>query len=599
MYRRVTPQSIAHRMRTIALLVIILCLGLVGVLLYFQLFNGDFFDKNSRRNFLRHETVSSLRGPILDRNGVPCATNKPVISLIWKGSCKAHLSAEQENLLNLIETITKTTLPEKKVMQQIENVGGTITLIENLPFETLCKVMERCTLGKNIEVQTHSTRYYPHGHTACHIIGYFRPTLEKRQGTMGLERLFEEQLKGVPGELETIVNSLGQHLSSREIKRAQDGEPLMITLDLTIQRIGESLFEEGQVGAFIAMDAEKGDLLAVVSKPSFDPNIFTAPVSTEVWKTCIEQKPFVNRALTSCYPPASVFKLITAATVLETGLITRDTSWFCAGEITYGGRSFRCAHYEHGGHGHIASIEEALALSCNIPFFEMGKRLSIDTLARYAHIFGLGESTGIIFPEKAGLIPTTAWKMKTLKEPWWQGETMLAAIGQTYCLATPLQMARVVGAICTGKLVRPRILLAESIDTKPLAIAPTTRALLQRSMRFAVKQGTASALNRLADIEIYGKTGTAQTSNRSKLDLGKEFLPHGWFVCYVKYKEHAPLVIAVFVENAGSSSVAIRLTKKFLTNWCEYRDTGACSLFKEAEAAAINDQADTEQVDAD
>lgn len=572
MSRHVTPQSIARRMKTMALLVIVLCIGLVGALFYFQIFEGDFFEKNSRRNFLRHEIISSLRGPILDRNGQPCATNKPVISLIWKGSCNQHLTPEQETLIDLIAGITKTALPEKKIIQHIENIGGSITLVENLPFETLCQVMERCAIGKNIEVQTTSTRYYPHGHTACHIIGYFRPSLETKQGTMGLERLFEEQLKGTPGELETVVNSLGQHLSSKEIKRAQDGEPLIITLDLTIQRIGESLFQEGQAGALIAMDAEKGDLLAVVSKPSFDPNIFTAPVSPETWKKCIEQKPFVNRALTSCYPPASVFKLITATAILETGLIPRETSWFCSGEITYGGRSFRCAHYEHGGHGHIASLEDALALSCNIPFFEMGKRLSIDTLARFAHVFGLGEATGIIFPEKTGLIPTTAWKMKTLKEPWWQGETMLAAIGQTYCLATPLQMARVVGSICTGKLVRPRILLAESIDTKPLSIAPSTRALLQRSMRFAVKQGTASALNRLANLEIYGKTGTAQTSNRAKLDQGKEFLPHGWFVCYVKYKDHPALILAVFLENVGSSSVAVKLTKQFLTLWCAYQD---------------------------
>ncbi len=431
--------------------------------------------------------------------------------------------------------------------------------------------MEHCSQNPNISIQTTPARFYPQATTACHIVGYFRPA-STQQSLMGLEKLFEEQLRGVPGQREMIVNSIGHNLLSREIKRAQDGEPLWTTLDLTLQRIGEGLFWEGLSGALIAMNAETGDLLAVVSKPSFDPNMFTGPVTEGLWQNCVKNRPFMNRAFRSCYPPASVFKLVTAAAAIEEKIIKPDSSWFCSGEITLGGRTWRCSHYEHGGHGHIPSIEEALAKSCNIPFFEIGKRIHIDTLARYAHKFGLGEPTGVIFPENAGLIPTVAWKQKTHGEPFWQGETMQAAIGQTFCLATPLQMIRVVGSLCTGFLVRPRILLAESIDRTPLGISPSTRALLQRSMKRTIKQGTGVTLSRLSNIEIYGKTGTAQTSDRSKHDLGHQFLEHGWFVCYVRYKDYSPIILAVFLENVGSSRVATKLTKDFLVQYCAHLD---------------------------
>ena len=564
--------SITHRLRYVKIFLFVACCIIALTLLRFQLFEGELFVRHSRRNCLRHEKVTSLRGAILDRNGILLATNRPVTELAWHGSGNNKLTQEQLALIDFIKQVVKEDLPQLDVISHCERLGIDCVFVNDLPFDQLCPILERAALSPNIVIKIKSARFYPQGQSACHIVGYFRPTSLHKTGTFGLERLFEEQLRGVPGEREMIVNSVGRNLLTREVRRAEDGEPLRTTLDLSLQRIGESLFEEGQAGALIVMDPFAGDLLAVVSKPSFDPNMFTGLISADLWQTCIEQKPFINRAFSSCYPPASVFKMITAAAGLEKGIVTPNYNCFCTGDITFGGRSFQCSSYKHGGHGAITSMEEAIAKSCNIPFFEIGKRISIDTLAEYAGKFGLGKPTGIIFPERAGLIPTMAWKKKTYKESWHQGETLMAAIGQTYCLATPLQMIRVIGAICTGFLVRPRILLSESVDQSNLEISTSTRLLLQRAIKRTIKTGTAASLSRLAHMEIYGKTGTAQTSHRSKLELGKQYLPHGWFVCYAQYKENPPILLAVFLENAGSSTVAVQYSKKFLIEYCASLD---------------------------
>lgn len=564
--------SIIHRLRVIKIFLFTACCIIAITLLRFQLFEGELFVRHSKRNCLRHEKVTSLRGAILDRHGALLATNRPVTELAWHGSGNNKLSQAQLHLIDFIKQTTHEELPSLETISHCERLGIDCIFINDLPFEQLCPILERAELSQNIIIKIKSARFYPQASSACHIVGYFRPSSIQKTGTFGLERLFEEQLRGIPGEREMIVNSVGRNLLTREIRRAEDGEPLRTTLDLSLQKMGESLFTQGQAGALIVMDPFTGDLLSVVSKPSFDPNMFTGLISAELWKTCIEQKPFINRAFSSCYPPASVFKIITAAAGLEKGIIQPNFSCFCSGEITFGGRPFRCSSYKTGGHGMITSIEEAIAKSCNIPFFEIGKHISIDTLAEFAAKFGLGKPTGIIFPERAGLIPTSAWKKKVYKENWHQGETLMAAIGQTYCLATPLQMVRVIGAICTGFLVRPRILLSESIDRNILDISTKTRLLLKQAIRKTIKTGTAISLSKLANMEIYGKTGTAQTSHRSKLELGKQYLPHGWFVCYAQYKNTQPILIAIFLENAGSSSVAIQYAKQFLLYYSAYLD---------------------------
>lgn len=569
---RPTSRSIAQRLRLISLSITFLCAFIGLALAYFQVYKAEAFERTSKKNFLRYETVDSLRGAILDRTGIPLATNRPVARLVWKGSGNKRFTPEQKETIKELEETGTLKLIENPEFAKAERRGETYTLIEDLSFERLSIIVERFPANQNLIISTTSARYYPHKTLASHIVGYFRDTAHQKTGTLGLEKLFEEQLRGQPGARENMVNSVGRRLASRDINQAQAGKPLQTTLDFDLQMIAETVFPADEIGAFIVMDPESGDLLAMVSRPTFDPNMFTGSITPQVWDQCKQERPFVNRALSN-YPPASLFKLVTMTAGLEEGIITEQSRWFCSGQINYGGRPWHCHKKE--GHGTL-SPEEALAHSCNIPCFEIGKRISVDTLARYAHKLGLGEPTGSIFPERTGLIPTVAWKRKQYHQPWAGGETLMVAIGQTFCLVTPLQMARMIGSIATGQLVRPRILLQEPIARTPSMITPKTRDFLIRALHKMVMHGTGSVLRRFTQngFDLYGKSGTAQVTTLEKSKGGeKQFLPHGWFIGYSKYKEERPIVLVAIVEHIGSSSIVVGgIIKDFLSGYAKLMD---------------------------
>jgi penicillin-binding protein 2 len=253
--------------------------------------------------------------------------------------------------------------------------------------------------------------------------------------------------------------------------------------------------------------------------------------------------------------------LVTASAALETNLIDVDTSWYCCGYVEFAHRKYWCAN--RNGHGHL-STTKAIQKSCNTAFFDIGKKISIDVLANYAHRFGLGEKTNILFPEKEGLVPNYAWKKSAKGENWWPGETLSAAIGQSYLLATPIQVARMISAIFTRYLANPRLLMTEPIVKKPLDIKPETIEILQSSMgRVTDQGGTAQSVKRIKDMKIYAKTSTAQTANLDKRELGGAYLEHGWFAGYFQYKDHKPLTIVIVVENIGSSRVTTAIAKSF------------------------------------
>jgi penicillin-binding protein 2 len=551
------------------------CGLIVVALLYFQIYQSDVLLLCSKKNILRYEEVDSLRGAILDCKGRPLATNRPITQLIWQGTCNRKFTDNQQAILQNLEAILKVPLANNTELLTCEQLGRACVLCEDVPLDALCNIMEQCIPGSNIIIKTDHARFYPHKKLACHVIGYFR---DAPGANMGLENLFEEQLKGNPGTIENMVNALGQPQVCRELVQAQAGQAIQTTLNLDLQMLAEALFPAGMAGACIVMDPETGDIQALLSRPDFDPNIFTKPIDPAEWQKMVEQKPFINRALLP-QPPASLFKIITTSAALDEGIITPQTSWYCTGKINYGGRDYHCHHIDYG-HGHVASIEDAIAYSCDIPFYDIGKHILIGKLAAYAHKFGLGEPTGIMFPEKIGIVPTDTWKRKVFKEPWWQGETVQAAIGQTYLLVTPMQMARVIGSIGTGFLVKPRVLQQEPIKKTPLDISLATRETVKRGLYAAIDHGTAQRLKRVPkDLDIFAKTGTAQTSNLSKKDMGFEYVDHAWLACWAQYKDHSPVVLVLFIEHAGSSSVAVHVAQDFFKYYCAYLDTGILPAF--------------------
>lgn len=564
-------KRIAARLKSTQLLLLVVLFCIVGTLFYMQIMQNELFFRRSTKNFLRTETISSLRGAILDCNGKPLATNRAVTSVIWRGTGNKAWSEEQQALISALERIANISIADNKEYIAHERMSRDYLLLYDVPFDRLSKIFEQIPAHPNIIISTGYARFYPHNNLACHILGYFREH-DKNKNATGLEQLFEEQLRGMPGTQERTINSIGKSLELKEVQRALNGQSIVTTIDFDLQTIAEKVFPEGERGAFIVMDPHTGALRVCMSRPGFDPNIFLKPLSPDEWHHLQTERPFIDRCMGSCYPPASLLKLISTTAGLEEGVITSEKTWFCNGQIEFGGRPYLCHRHKYGGHGKVNGMEEALAYSCNIPFYEIGKRITIDKLAHYATTFGLGQKTGIILPEKVGLVPTDAWKRRTHGEPWWQGETLNCAIGQGPFLATPLQMACFLSSIVTGVVARPRILEDEPIDLRQLKVSSHTLKFLRKSMRMTVQLGTGSILNPLKNMTIYAKTGTAQTSHRSKRDLGKQYLEHAWFVCCAHYKDYEPIVVLVFMENVGSARFSTRVAKNFFTEYCKLMD---------------------------
>lgn len=534
-------------------------------LFYLQITKAEHYQSRGQKNFLRIETLQSRRGNIRDCNGKLLATNRPVTHLYWQGTGNRPLTGQQLQTLNVVETILNKPIVKnydllKQLMTQ-EKQYKRLKIATDISFEQLSQLEEQFPHHTNLLLDTHFERHYPHGTYASHLLGYLGRQLETEPlGKMGLEKFCEEILKGDPGTIVKTINSVGRDIAMVKLKEASAGSDIHTTLDISLQKLCEQIFPENQVGTFIILDPENGAIKALVSRPTFDPSLFLAPISHKMWHELQEQKPFLNRAINP-YPPGSIFKLVTISAALEKKLINPDQEWNCKGFVSYAKRKYWCHH--RWGHG-LLNTTQAVAKSCNILFYEIGKKIDIDVIAEYAHKFGLGKSTHMLLSDGPGIVPSREWKLRERGERWWPGETLSVSIGQSFLLSTPIQLARMIASIFTGYLVKPRILLHEPVETEPLAIKKETLEFLKESMRYVVTMGTGKRINAIKDIEIYAKTSTAQTSGFHKRTLGDEFLEHAWFVAHLTYKEANPIVFLILVERAGTSQVATSIAKKFL-----------------------------------
>jgi penicillin-binding protein 2 len=540
---------------------------IIARLFYLQIHLAEEFSSRGERNFLRLEIVDSPRGNIIDRKGRLLATNSPVFDVYWEGTGNRRLNKKQKSvqqtLINLLGD------DQEKIFNTIaiaERYSRKVKLFKDIPFKILCAISEQCNDSPNVLIVNHFKRLYPHKSLASHILGYLgHDTPERIRGRYGLEKLFQEELEGETGYVLHVINSTGKSLEKRATKNAMAGKDFVLTLDLDLQRIAEKSFEKGNSGVFIVMDPEDGALLALVSSPSFDPNAFVESLSHKDWEELFSgDSPFLNRVIHALYPPASIFKLITFAAGLESGVIDENTEFECKGHMLFCKRNYFCI--KRYGHG-LMPCKELLAHSCNIPCYEIARNISVDTLAEYAYRFGLGRSTKSVIKDREGLIPTTKWKVAHKGELWWKGETLSASIGQSYLLVTPLQLARMISSICKGYLVRPRLLEKEDVECEPLILSESTLDFLREAMGLAVDIGSARILRNLKDFDIHAKTGTAQTSSLQLARGDDRFLEHGWFAAYFSYKNEKPLVLVALVERAGKSLPALLMARKFLVEY--------------------------------
>lgn len=540
---------------------------LIFRLVYLQIDQGRRFLGLGKKNFLRTEVIAPIRGNLLDCNGNLLAANRPIFDLYWAGSGNLCFSEKQNELLSKLQSILKESL-EKNFINKIkysEKYSKELLIKSNINFEELCCISEQFSDYSNLLIKNRFKRIYPYKNLASHILGYLSRQEQDYTtiGLSGLEKIFQDQLKGEVGYILNIINSKGSRLKKKDFKDAKSGSDIVLTLDLNLQSIAENLFEEDQAGAFVLMDVNDGSIKAMVSYPNFDSNIFLDPISQKNWDLYLtNNNPLLNRVTRAVYPPASLFKLITFAAGLEEGVITTTTQFNCKGFTSFCGRKYHCIR--RWGHGDL-DCKTSLAYSCNIPCFEIAKKIKINQFADYAYRFGLGLETGFLLNEHSGLVPTYEWKVATKGESWWKGETLSVSIGQGYTLVTPLQMARMVASICSGYLVKPRILEKEEVLTDKLEISENSLKFLRKAMRGVVKIGSAKILNKIKDFEIFAKTGTAQTSSLRREKISKQHLEHAWLASYFAYKDQPPLAMVVLVEHVGSSAPARKIAGKFLT----------------------------------
>jgi penicillin-binding protein 2 len=552
---------------------------------YLQVIKGDYYKGLSENNRLRIVKITPPRGIIYDRNGIPLVENRPSfdVSLILEDLPEGGDTIERlAELLGLPAEDIKRKIAEYKQKEPFQPVK----IKENVSWEEVAKVEARRLELPGVQVDVEVTRNYIYGGTGFHLIGYLGRITEEQAreeayanfpqgglvGQWGIEKSMDYALRGIPGERLIEVDALGHVVRVIGEKDPTAGDDIYLTIDLKTQKAAEESLGK-EAGAIVAISPENGDLLALVSHPSPDPNIFTKGIPLKEWNRLLNDPfyPLINRVIQHQSPPGSTFKMVMAAAGLETGKIEPSTEVFCRGSIRFGNRDFRC--WKEEGHQRV-SLHKAIVESCDVYFYELGKRLGIDLISYYAEAFGLGRITGIpLSSEKAGLVPSTEWKMKVKGQPWFPGETLSVSIGQGALLATPIQMASLAAAISNGGILySPRFikeirgmsnhlaLRDPSKNRKKIRVSDGTLRFLRDAMGGVVEEDGGTGWRARSQLtKIAGKTGTSQVirmKDRLKPeDLPRRFRDHAWFIAFAPVDD-ARIAVSVFVEHGGAGGVA-------------------------------------------
>lgn len=533
-----------------------------------QIVEGETYREMADNNRLRKLSLEAPRGLIYDRHGRQLVENVPSYSLLIDRSLAGHLDDSLAFAAEILESDPEVL--RESLFEARSGKFQQVRLAEKLSLSQVARFRVEQLEHPEFEVAAEHSRLNRHAQHTAHLLGYLgkvtQEDLEIREsayrrtdllGRKGIEGHYEAHLRGLRGEQLVVVDSRGRLIEELEPAAAHPGGDLRLTLDLFLQQEAARQLD-GKVGAVVALEPRQGDVLALYSSPSFDPNAFTRGLSSEEWAALRNdpQKPLQNRALQP-YAPGSIFKIVLALAGLERGVVTPDTRFFCSGSAKFYNHRRRC--WNSGGHG-WENLEEALRDSCDIYFYQLGQKLGIEDIARYARMLGLGRSTGIpLKGENPGLVPDPEWSLETRGTPWYPGETISVAIGQGPVETTPLQVAAMLAALVTGRIVGPRLVLDEPVGLgEPLPFRAGHLELVRRALWEVVNDpaGTGKTA-RIRGIDIAGKTGTAQVVRQetwtSNEDLPPELRDHAWFASYAP-ADDPRLVIVVFVEHGGGGS---------------------------------------------
>lgn len=564
-----------------AVAAIFLMLGLR--LWYLQIISHEDYQERSVRNRTRVLPLDAPRGPVFDRNGLLLVDNRPSFQI----SVMRQDVEDQQALLKRLSELLEIELP---VLEQRWKDGRRFPIYRPVPLATdvsrdlMERIQEHGVELPGILTEVRPVRDYLEKGSAAHLVGYLGEITEAELkddnfssyqpgdyvGKTALEKTFEPYLKGEKGRRLVEVDVKGKLLRQLQMEAAKSGNKLYLTLDRELQRAADEAFGD-QSGAAIALDVENGDILAMVSRPTFDPALFARGIASDEWTALLKdpRHPLQNKVIAGQYPPGSTFKMIVALAAMREGIAGSQRVIDCRGDFVLGGSRYRC--WKKNGHGHT-DMRKALRESCDVWFYQVGLELGIDKLSEAAKEFGLGAPVGYPLPgEKNGMIPSREWKRARFNKPWYAGETVIASIGQGFVLSTPIQLAVMTAALANGgKVLTPKLIERIEDWQGNILLQPETEIVRQIEYSAAawkeIQRGLVAAVNephgtgqvaKLDQVVVAGKTGTSQVIRRKSDeeeeldedgDVPYRFRSHALFVAYAP-ADKPKIAVAVVVEH--------------------------------------------------
>ena len=596
-------ESRTYKLRTGVVFGLVLLLGIVLFVRYFALQISEYetYRTESDRNRVQLQSLPPKRGLIYDRNGTLLAENRPsfVLSLV------VERVPDLDETLAVLRNLVPISASD---LEKFKSRSRRRRPYEAVPLHFRLSEQERALLAVNrfqlpgVVVDAQLLRHYPQGELFSHALGYVGRINEEEQrlldevdyrgtnhiGKIGIEKHYESVLHGEVGDQNVETNALGRVLRVLERTDPVPGSDLTLSLDANVQRVAYAALENRR-GAVVAMSPVNGEVIALVSAPGFDTNLFVNGISSSDYNGLRDSKelPLFNRAVQGQYPPGSTVKPIFGLAGLEYGVVTPETTLRDPGWYTLPGEDRRFRDWtlkvRGTGHGNAVDLNQAIAESCDTYFYDLAHRLGIDRMHDFAAPFGLGAPTGLdTTNEQAGILPSSEWKQRARGEVWFPGETLNVGIGQGYMLATPLQLAVATAAVASqGKVMRPRLL--RSLDGEPVAAklvgeveaSPTHWQVIHRAMQDVLhgERGSARAVGRGAAVVMAGKSGTAQVigiaqdAEYNEDELEERYRDHGLFVAFAPVD--APrIAVAVVVENGGGgSTVAAPIARQVIEQY--------------------------------
>ena len=572
---------------------------LVGRMYYLQVTQADRYALLADENRINMRLLQPSRGRIVDRFGVPLAVNQQNYRVLITSEDTPDAA---QTLTRLSRIIPISGEDRERILREVRKKRKfvPVTVREFLRWEDVARIEVNTPDLPGTTIDVGQRRFYPEGEVGAHLLGYVAavseedlngdPLLETpgfRIGRAGVERLFDRPLRGHAGASQLEVNAVGRVIRELDRREGQPGQEVVLTIDMEVQRAAVKLLGE-ESGAVVALNVHNGELFTLASTPSFNPNTFAEGLDAAQWRDLVENEraPLRDKTTAGEYAPGSTFKMIVALASLEAGVIDENTEFFCNGKLRLGDGLFHC--WKRQGHGRVRFMR-GIRESCDVYFYELAKRVGIDRIAAVAERFGLGQTLGLDLPgERGGLIPTREWKEAVIGERWSQGETLIAAIGQGFVLATPLQLAVMTARLVNGgKAIVPHVVrdLPEGdrlaprpqVEAPSIGANPRHLAMLRAAMIDVVnhERGTARRSHLASeDVQMGGKTGTSQvrritraeraTRVRKNEELEWRKRDHALFVAFAPADSPRYAVSVVVEHGGGGSKVAAPIARDIM-----------------------------------